>query len=129
MRTLLLVLVLAVVGVPAAFGQGKGKGKGKSKQATGVAAVNARFSAGDASVITDYYRPRLGQLPPGLEKKLARGGTLPPGWQKKVGVFPPELVGRLGPAPVGYSRVVSGRVAMLVHDATNVVMDIIDLTR
>ncbi len=23
-------------------------------------------------------------LPPGLAKKLARGGTLPPGWQKKV---------------------------------------------
>ena len=23
-------------------------------------------------------------LPPGLQKKLARGGELPPGWQKKV---------------------------------------------
>jgi hypothetical protein len=127
MKTLLMILVLAMVGVPATFGQGKGKGKGK--QAGAAVAVNVRFGAGDASVITDYYRPRLGQLPPGLEKKLARGGTLPPGWRKKVGAFPPELVGRLGPAPVGYSRVVSGKVAMLVHDATNVVMDIIELAR
>lgn len=128
MKTLILVLVLAVVGIPGAFGQGKGKGKGK--HAGGVAAgVEVRFSAGDMRLIEDYYRPRLGQLPPGLEKKLARGGTLPPGWQKKVGAFPPELVGRLGPVPVGYSRVVSGRVALLVHDATNVVMDILELTR
>ena len=25
-------------------------------------------------------------LPPGLQKKLAKGGTLPPGWQKKLSV-------------------------------------------
>ena len=24
------------------------------------------------------------QLPPGLQKKVARGGDLPPGWQKKL---------------------------------------------
>lgn len=24
------------------------------------------------------------QLPPGLQKKLARGGELPPGWEKKL---------------------------------------------
>ena len=27
-----------------------------------------------------------GHLPPGLEKKVARGDTLPPGWQKKLQV-------------------------------------------
>ena len=26
------------------------------------------------------------QLPPGLEKKVERGGELPPGWQKKITV-------------------------------------------
>lgn len=34
-------------------------------------------------------------LPPGLAKKVARGGDLPPGWQKKVGVgqfFPDDLL-------------------------------------
>ena len=30
------------------------------------------------------YKVKKKSLPPGLAKKLARGGTLPPGWQKKV---------------------------------------------
>ncbi len=33
-------------------------------------------------------------LPPGLQKKVARGGDLPPGWQMKLArgdVFPPDL--------------------------------------
>ena len=29
------------------------------------------------------------ELPPGLEKKVERGGRLPPGWQKKVHVGEP----------------------------------------
>lgn len=28
-------------------------------------------------------------LPPGLQKKIARGGELPPGWQKKIEVGKP----------------------------------------
>ncbi|WP_151670832.1 hypothetical protein [Nitrincola schmidtii] len=34
------------------------------------------------------------RIPPGLQKKLARGGDLPPGWQMKLArgdVFPPDL--------------------------------------
>jgi len=30
-----------------------------------------------------FAKPEKG-LPPGLEKKIQRGGTLPPGWQKKI---------------------------------------------
>ena len=121
-----------------AHGQGKGKGQDKDKApaaAQGASQVNAtvnlnlRFGSGDIRIITDYYRPRMQQLPPGLEKKVARGGTLPPGWQKKVQPFPADLVGRLSPAPAGYRRVVSGQVAMLIYDATNLVVDILDLTR
>ncbi len=29
------------------------------------------------------------ELPPGLQKKVARGGALPPGWEKKVEVGKP----------------------------------------
>lgn len=54
------------------------------------------FSAEEKKTIQDYFKVILGKddrdqkgkkkkrLPPGLQKKLERGGTLPPGWQKKV---------------------------------------------
>jgi hypothetical protein len=32
----------------------------------------------------DYVDKKSKRLPPGLQKKLERGGELPPGWQKKV---------------------------------------------
>ena len=41
-------------------------------------------------------------LPPGLQKKLARGGELPPGWQKKVArgeVLDANLYGQSRPLP------------------------------
>lgn len=88
-----------------------------------------RFGIDDTRIIQDYYRPRLRDLPPGLEKKVARGGVLPPGWQKKVQAFPVDLDGRLVRLPAGYRRVISGPVAMLIHDATNTVLDILELVR
>lgn len=42
----------------------------------------------ERSVLSDWYRTRVAappqDLPPGLRKKIARGGSLPPGWQKKI---------------------------------------------
>jgi hypothetical protein len=63
------------------------------------------FSDEERDVIRDYYNENAasgtGQykgkkkdLPPGLQKKLERGGELPPGWQKKLArgeVLDPEL--------------------------------------
>jgi len=134
-KTILTCLLVMAVALPVAFGQGKGKGKGKWKDhgeapaAAAQAPGGLRFAASDSRVIAEYYRPHLQHLPPGLAKKVQRGGTLPPGWQKKVQPFPPELVGRLAPVPAGCSRVVSGGVALLVQDATNVVLDILELRR
>lgn len=115
-------------------GQGKGKGKPvkeRDAQAVGIPAgvIDVRFGSSDIRIITNYYGGRLQQLPPGLQKKVQRGGTLPPGWQKKVQVFPEDLERQLPRVPLGYRRVVSGPIAMLIHDATNVVLDILDLTR
>ena len=60
--------------------------------------VTVVFSNRDARVIHEYYREdNRRSLPPGLQKKLARGGTLPPGWQKKIAPLPRELEGRLAP--------------------------------
>lgn len=134
MRRLLTILaLLTLVLAPAAAAPGKSKGKAKNKQVA--------FHAGEVRIILDYYRDggpgglppglakRGGELPPGLEKQLRRNGRLPPGLEKKVAPFPPELAHRLPPVPHGCRRVVYDRWAMLVQDGTNVVLDIIDLTR
>jgi len=62
-------------------------------------------------------------LPPGIAKKLERGGTLPPGIAKRD--LPRDLERRLPPVRAGYERrVVDGKV-VLVNTATQVVTDII----
>jgi hypothetical protein len=117
--------------------QGKGNSKpkdnGKDKQSQAAppaaGAQSIRFSSSEIRLISDYYVSRQQQLPPGLAKKVQRGGTLPPGWQKKVQPFPRDLAARLPPVPAGCSRVVYGPTAVLVQDATNLVLDILDLTR
>lgn len=80
-------------------------------------------------------------LPPGLSKKVARGGSLPPGWQKKcergqvipTEVFehcrplPPEVVAKLPPAPPGTVIVtIEGKVARILK-ATREVLDVFDV--
>lgn len=116
--------------------QGKGKGKGHSKGKSGAVA----FSTDERRIIVQYYggqgghlppelAKRGGDLPPGLAKQLQRNGTLPPGLQKKIEPIPPDLVRMLPPPPEGHRRVVVGTWALLIRDATNVVLDIIDLAR
>ena len=83
---------------------------------------------------------RAKPLPPGLAKKVARGGKLPPGWEKKVAVgvimapevykeckpLPPELVVKLPPSPAGTITVaVQGKVARLLG-ATLEILDVFD---
>jgi len=134
MRTAILcILSLSLAGLTLA-GQGKGKGKDKHGQESAATSspavvVDVRFGSSDIRIISNYYGSRQQQLPPGLQKKVQRGGTLPPGWQKKVQAFPEDLERQLPRVPAGCRRVVSGPVAMLIQDATNVVLDIIELTR
>lgn len=130
----LLVTAGALLGV-----QGKSEGKGKSKdkedsfagrsQAGGQVNMTLRFGSDERRLIREYFSPRLSQLPPGLQKKVARGGTLPPGWQKKVQAFPADLDRRLPPLPTGYRRVQSGPAVWLVNDAANLVVDILELVK
>jgi len=62
-------------------------------------------------------------LPPGIVKKLERGGALPPGLAKRG--LPNDLESRLPPAPRGMERqIVNGKV-VLVETATQIVRDII----
>ncbi|NOT27392.1 MAG: hypothetical protein HOP16_14975 [Acidobacteria bacterium] len=52
----------------------------------------------------EHYQPRYKNLPPGLQKKLARTGQLPPGWEKKMEAFPADLERRLSRLPTGLHR-------------------------
>ena len=76
---------------------------------------DSTFSQSERSSIADYYRSENAQhgsgdskqhkkkkLPPGLQKKLERGGELPPGWQTKVTrgeVLDEELLSHAQPLP------------------------------
>ena len=77
-------------------------------------------------------------LPPGLQKKLARGGQLPPGWQKKVARgevldediyeassgLPKSILDRLPSGPDGTSiRYIEDKVVRIV-DATREILDV-----
>jgi hypothetical protein len=129
------------------FAQGHGHAYGKEKHQyrqdddrdrdyDGRALVNIAFSNHDRAVIHDYYygdagrglppglAKRGGNLPPGLQKQLARNGTLPPGLQKKCQPFPVELDRRLPPLPPEYSRVTIGANIMIVNRKTNVIADV-----
>jgi hypothetical protein len=89
--------------------------------------------------------PRKGKkpkkLPPGLQKKLDRGGSLPPGWEKKIRKgevvpveiyrechpLPGEVIAKLPPPPPGTILIaIGGKVARLV-EATREILDVFEV--
>ncbi len=127
--------------------------------------ISKVFSSEERSILNDYLRNRaLDQgrdtysdndhdkdkkhknkhkkkkaLPPGLKKKVERGGELPPGWQKKVAKgevmdkdlylasqrLPRDVVERLPNGPTGTTiRRIDERVVR-VMDATGVILDVL----
>lgn len=53
------------------------------------------------------HKDKQKPLPPGLQKKVARGGQLPPGWQKKVArgeVIDGDLYSQSQPLPYEWAR-------------------------
>jgi hypothetical protein len=61
-------------------------------------------------------------MPPGIAKKIARGGAMPPGIAKRH--FPTDLISRLPPRP-GQQWLVVGTDILLVDAATQLVVDIL----
>lgn len=47
---------------------------------TGILIISVAFICSTADAKKDKHK----SLPPGLQKKVERGGELPPGWQKKI---------------------------------------------
>lgn len=125
------VALLIVGGGSASADQGKSKGKGKASHekakdtaADTNVAVHVVFAPTEVTVLRNHYAPRYRDLPPGLQKKLARGGQLPPGWQKKLEVFPPDVERRLPVLPQYYRRGILDGNAVIYNSRTNVIVDV-----
>ena len=141
MKRFLLILLLAAAvlatPVPAqAGGMGNGNGGGHNKdatQGTGAGAVTATVSlitAYERSTILGYVRNHqasfsgMQPLPPGIAKKVARGGSLPPGIAKRY--FPGDLLGQL-PARPGQQWMFMGTDVVLLNTATQLILDVLHL--
>lgn len=82
------------------------------------------------------------KLPPGLQKKVARGKALPPGWQKKVAAgesldyqvyrqgesLPDDLLRRLPQPPIGSEVLRIEDKIIRLNSATRTILDVFDLT-
>jgi hypothetical protein len=126
-----VVLGAAAGAVDAAQGRGKSQSAGKSDRAVAAPAsggqVSIVFSPRDITLIRTHYEPRYRNLPPGLQKKLARGGSLPPGWQKKMEPFPTSLERELIVLGSGHKYGVYDGHAVIYHPLTHAILDIISL--
>lgn len=99
---------------------------------TGLTVAGVLITAAEQSIIASYVQQYRGSpsygfagaqaLPPGIAKKLARGGKMPPGIAKRY--FPADLMQRLPPRP-GQEWLAVGTDVLLVDAATQVVLDIL----
>jgi len=136
MRVALSLLLAAALAIPTPALAGN-----KGKKAHGAPAVETRttdavatilITATEQSIILGYVSQHSGSLPvglasakplpPGIAKKLARGGSLPPGIAKRY--LPVELEAQLPPRP-GCQWVVVGTDVVLIAAATGLIVDII----
>lgn len=151
--TLSLALPLAAKDKKKDHDHGHGKQENSPTQhvETSVKGSKAVISIKEKEVIQTYVqnfneegkggKKHKGGLPPGLQKKLDRGGQLPPGWQKKVCVgetmppevfkeckpLPKELTVKLPPPPLGTLTVsVDGKIVRLM-EATKQILDVFEL--
>ncbi len=94
------------------------------------------FTNRDRAIITDYFRNRSsnlppglakrnGNLPPGLQKQLQRNGTLPPGLQKRLEPLSGDLERRLPPLPVDYRRGTIGQDVVVIDSRTQRIIDVV----
>lgn len=136
----LLFAALVVAGAAADAGQGRGRGQGQDQdrgnarggdargnQGSNAPRVNVVFTSRDISLIRTHYGNRYKNLPPGLQKKLARGGSLPPGWQKKMEPFPASLERQLIVLGSGHKYGIYDGHAVIYDPLTHAILDIFSL--
>src|SRR5262245_15808537 len=126
----LLVSVFLMEASVAAGSPGQARGRKQREHENGRSDTVARadvhivFNPGDVVILREHYGPRYNNLPPGLQRKVARGGQLPPGWQKKFEPFPVGIERRLTPLPPGYRRGVIDAHAVIYDVRTNMIIDL-----
>ncbi len=151
-RTTVFVIVALGLSLPVQAKPAKDKQHRATNESTleqGVLDRGETFSPAERNLIRAYL---LGEqhataeqqnrdLPPGLQKNLARGKPLPPGWQKKVEPgqsldfqvyrqsesLPDILLKRLPPPPVGAEIVRVGEKIIFLNSATRTILDAFDL--
>jgi len=135
MRLLAVLMVASALAIanPALAGK-KNKSNGNGNHSTSVenylakAAVDELITIAERAIIGDYLdRNRSAfagaqPLPPGIARKVARGGALPPGIAKKT--LPTGLLAQL-PARPGQEWRVVGTDVLIVEIATNVIVDVL----
>ncbi len=129
MRILLALLAATLIAAAVSPVAAK-KDQARNDQVTAGPGAQIAFSVTERRLITQYFAsPEAARsmnakpLPPGIAKKVARGGALPPGIAKRY--LPQDLDGRLPPVQVGTERVVVGTDVLLVQVDTGLVLDII----
>ena len=113
----IIVAMLLLTAMPAAWA---GKKHGRHDDDDGYSGY--RISRQEAAVVSDYYGGR--SLPPGLAKKLRRGGSLPPGWQKKIQPVPVAVEQRLAPIPEGCRRGIIDGAFVVYEPNRGVIIDV-----
>jgi len=131
---LLAVIVATAMSVTSAWAQGNGNGHTNSASPpmqtvdTGQVTLSATITAIERQTISAYFQQHqasysdIKPLPPGIAKKLARGGTMPPGIAKRY--FPNDLIAQL-PARPGQQWVIAGTDVLLVQAGTNLILDLL----
>ena len=133
--TLIVAAALVAAGPALAGKKNKGANNGgnsdrpsTTEQILTKAVVGGLITIAERAIIGDYVASHRGQfagaqaLPPGIAKKVARGGALPPGIAKKT--LPGGLLARL-PARPGQEWRVVGTDVLIVEIATGVIVDVL----
>lgn len=144
-----LVMTVAVAGL--VWGAQESHDQGRLADAVTGAVIGAvaveLFDASDRAILANYLgstpahgagKSKAKSLPPGLRKKLERGGDLPPGWQAKVArgevidyelysharSLPENVLGLLRQGPRGTSvRQIDDRIVRIA-DASRTILDV-----
>lgn len=130
---LTLIAAILIAASPSDAGNNGKKGQGSGKTLATQQTIAGLITVSERSIILSYLdRNRASlpvslanaqALPPGIAKKVERGGSLPPGIAKRY--LPNDLAIQLPPRP-GYQWIVVGRDVLLIAAATSLIVDILD---
>ena len=134
-KTFVMILAAALALAGPTLVEANGNAKNKTQtggQTSGATATVSLITTLERSLILGYIQNHQGNqppafadmkpLPPGIAKKLARGGSLPPGIAKRG--FPNDLLGQLPPRP-GQQWLVMGTDILLIDAATQLILDVL----